>query len=287
MTEQVASGPASGPTNGGPTLSDAEFELFRRLIHDAAGISMAPSKKALISGRLAKRVRDLGYSSFRDYFNWIDKSRNDPAAALERQNAIDHLTTNETYFFREPRHFDFLQTSLIPAWSGRSVRVWSAACSSGEEAYTLAMVLSRYHRGEWEILGTDISTRVVSTATRGQYPMARAKNIPQQYLKSYCLKGVGPNEGTFRIDSALRRRVSFRPANLQHDLSSVGMFDLVMLRNVLIYFDLEIKRRVLENVLLQVKPGACLMVGHAESLHGVTDAVTPLQPAVYRKGARG
>ena len=280
MSDQYAGGGASAV---GPVLSDAEFELFRKLIYDAAGISMSPAKKALISGRLSKRVRDLGYNTFREYFNWIDTGKNDPAALRERQNAIDHLTTNETYFFREPRHFDFLQNTLIPAWNGRLVRIWSAASSSGEEAYTLAMVMGRYHRGEWEIVGTDISTRVVEAAARAQYPLSRAKNIPEAYLKSYCLKGVGQHEGSFRIDGKLRRRVSFRPANLQEDLSAVGMFDLVLLRNVLIYFDVDIKRRVLGNVLRQLKPGGCLMVGHAESLHGVTSDVTVVQPAVYRK----
>ncbi|MEE4639259.1 MAG: protein-glutamate O-methyltransferase CheR [Wenzhouxiangella sp.] len=267
----------------GPVLSDAEFELFRKMIYDAAGISMAPSKKALISGRLSKRLRELGHASFREYFNWIDKASSDPAALRERQNAIDHLTTNETYFFREPRHFEFVENRLIPRWAGQSVRLWSAASSSGEEAYTLAMVVEQHHRGSWEIIGTDISTRVVAAATRGQYPLLRANNIPKDYLRSYCLKGVGENEGTFRIDGKLRRKVSFRSANLQQDLSSVGMFDLIMLRNVLIYFDMEVKKRVVANVLRQLKPGGCLMVGHAESLHGVTDMVKPVQPATYIK----
>ncbi len=275
---------ASGSDGGvGPVLSDAEFELFRKLIYDAAGISMAPSKKALISGRLSKRLRELGYTSFRDYFNWIDKARNDPAAKRERQNAIDHLTTNETYFFREEKHFDFIRDRLIPQWAGRSVKLWSAASSSGEEAYTLAMVMEQHHRGGWEIVGTDISTRVVASATRGQYPLLRAENIARDYLKKYCLKGVGENQGTFRIDARLRRKVSFRTANLQEDLSSVGMFDLIMLRNVLIYFNVEIKKRVVANVLRQLKPGGCLMVGHSESLHGVTAAVKAVTPATYIK----
>ncbi|WP_239056666.1 CheR family methyltransferase [Wenzhouxiangella limi] len=274
---------ASADPGVAPILSDAEFELFRKLIYDAAGISMAPSKKALISGRLSKRLRELGYATFREYFNWIDKARNDPAALRERQNAIDHLTTNETYFFREPRHFEFIEKRLIPHWAGRSVRLWSAASSSGEEAYTLAMVMEQHHRGSWEIVGTDISTRVVAAATRGQYPLLRANNIPKEFLRKYCLKGVGEHAGTFRLESKLRRKVSFRAANLQEDLSSVGMFDLVMLRNVLIYFDLEIKKRVVANVLRQLKPGGCLMVGHAESLHGVTAAVKAVQPATYIK----
>lgn len=279
-------GVTSSAVSVGPVLSDAEFELFRRLIYNEAGISMAPSKKALISGRLAKRVRDLGYNSFKDYFAWIEGAKNDPAALRERQAAIDSLTTNETYFFREPRHFEYLQNVLIPSWAGRAVRLWSAASSSGEEAYTLAMLMAKYHRGEWEIVGTDISTRVVEAARRGQYPMSRAKNIPQEYLKSFCLKGVGEHTGTFRIDSKLRRRVSFRAANLQEDLSAVGQFDLIMLRNVLIYFDVDIKRRVLGNVIRQLRPDGTLMVGHAESLHGVTSAVSVIQPAVYRNAPR-
>ncbi len=267
----------------GPTLSDGEFELFRKLIFDAAGISMAPSKKALISGRLSKRLREFGFATYREYFNWIDKAGKDPAALRERQNAIDHLTTNETYFFREEKHFDFIRDRLIPQWDGRPVRLWSAASSSGEEAYTLAMVMEEHHRGKWEIVGTDISTRVVGAATRGQYPLLRTKTIPHDYLRKYCLKGVGEHEGTFRIGGQLRRKVSFRPGNLQQDLSSVGMFDLVMLRNVLIYFNVEVKKRVVHNVLRQLKPGGCFMVGHSESLHGVTNTVKAVQPATYLK----
>lgn len=281
-TKSSGSEAAGSGSSVGPVLSDSEFQLFRRLIYDTAGISMAPAKKALISGRLSKRLRDLGYATFREYFRWIDESK-DPAALRERQNAIDHLTTNETYFFREPRHFEFVEQRLIPHWAGRSVRLWSAASSSGEEAYTLAMVMQKHHRGGYEIVGTDISTRVVAAASRGQYPLARANNIPREYLKSYCLKGVGEHEGTFRIDANLRRRVSFRSANLREDLSSVGMCDLIMLRNVLIYFDMDVKQRVVANVLRQLKPGGCLMVGHAESLHGVTADVKAVQPATYIK----
>jgi len=285
LNQQATGKSSEGGSGVGPALSDAEFELFRRLIYDTAGISMAPSKKALISGRLSKRLRDLGYATFREYFQWIDKSK-DAAALRERQNAIDHLTTNETYFFREPRHFEFVEQRLIPHWAGRSVRLWSAASSSGEEAYTLAMVMEKHHRGGWEIVGTDISTRVVAAATRGQYPLARANNIPREHLKNFCLKGVGEHNGTFRIDSRLRRKVSFRPANLREDLSAVGMCDLIMLRNVLIYFDMDVKKKVVANVLRQLKPGGCLMVGHAESLHGVTSEVKPVQPATYIKEAK-
>jgi chemotaxis protein methyltransferase CheR len=240
---------------------------------------MSDAKKALVSGRLAKRVKHYGMASYAQYFEMLSSARNG-----EMQTAVDLLTTNETFFFREPKHFDFLRDTVLPAWRGGPRRVWSAASSSGEEAYTLAMVLAEHApTADWEVVGTDISTRVVEKARAGHYPISRADKIPRQYLTKYCLKGVGSQEGTFVIDRALRDRVSFRHANLKEDLGALGAFDVIFLRNVMIYFDLPTKRRVLERLIPMLKPGGYFMIGHSESLNGITDRLQVVHPSIYRK----
>ena len=162
-------------------LKDNEFALFQKMIYETAGINMSPAKKALVSGRLAKRVKHFGLSSYGEYFKLLSNT-----TTGEFQTAVDLLTTNETFFFREPKHFDFLRERVLPHWRNGQRRVWSAASSSGEEAYTLAMVLAEHTpTRDWEIVGTDISTRVLEKARSGHYPMERTKNIPQDFLKKY------------------------------------------------------------------------------------------------------
>ncbi len=262
-----------------PVLKDKEFKLFQKMIYDRAGISMSDAKKALVSGRLTKRVKHFGLSSFEDYFRLINTSANG-----ELQTAVDLLTTNETFFFREPKHFDFLRDSVLPDWWTGPRRVWSAACSSGEEAYTLAMMFAEHSpTTAWEITGTDISTRVLEKARSGHYPLERAEKIPSTYLKKYCLKGIGPQEGTFIVERGLRDRVSFLHANLTEDLNKLGMFDIIFLRNVMIYFDMETKRDVVARMLPQLKPGGHFIVSHSESLNGITDELKIVTPSIYCK----
>ncbi|MBQ5947353.1 protein-glutamate O-methyltransferase CheR [Massilia sp. ST3] len=263
------------------TLSDQEFSRFQRFIYEAAGISMSPGKKALVAGRLAKRVQHHRMASFGDYFRLLDSG----SAGPELQTAIDLLTTNETYFFREPKHFEFLRELALEArQAGQPFRVWSAASSTGEEAYSIAMVLADcLGEAPWEVLGTDISTRVLARARTGHYPLERARHIPQPYLKRYCLRGTGPQEGTLLVERALRARVQFSQVNLNEALPQLGSFDLVFLRNVMIYFNGDTKQKVVERVLGPLKQGGHFLIGHSESLHGVSDAVQPLVPSVYRK----
>ena len=260
-------------------LSDKEFELFRNMIYANAGINLSVAKKALVSGRLSKRLKHFDLDSYGDYFKIVKGDANG-----ELQIAIDLLTTNETFFFREPKHFDYLRERVLPEWRVGPRRVWSAASSSGEEAYTLSMVLAEHSPiSSWEIVGTDICTEVVARAQRGQYPLERSSNIPREYLTKYCLKGVGSQEGTFILNKELRSKVSFVHANLMQDLSKLGSFDVVLLRNVMIYFDLETKRKVVARLVRNLKPGGFLMVGHSESLNGITDAVKAVAPSIYRR----
>lgn len=263
------------------TLTDHEFGEFQQLIYRLAGINLSPAKKALVCGRLAKRLKHYSLNSYHDYLRLL-KSGDQPA---ELQTALDLLTTNETYFFREPKHFDFLHQHLLPARRpGAPFRVWSAACSSGEEPYTLAMVLSA-HLGDapWEIVASDISTRVLERARSGLYAMERASHIPQRYLQEYCLKGTGSQEGRFLVDKRLRARVKFHQINLNETLPRLGEFDVVFLRNVMIYFNTDTKARVVERIAGALRPGGHLLIGHSESLNGVTDVLNPVRPSVYRK----
>lgn len=263
-------------------LSDQDFGEFQRLLYRLAGISLSPAKKALVCGRLAKRLKHHSLDSYRDYLRLLTSGR-EPE---ELQTALDLLTTNETYFFREPKHFEFLQQILAERRPGAPFRVWSAACSSGEEPFSIAMLLAdRLGEAPWEILASDISTRVLERARSALYAMERAQHIPQRYLKEYCLRGVGSQAGRFLIDRRLRARVNFRQINLNETLPQLGEFDVVFLRNVMIYFDTDTKARVVQRIAATLKRGAHLLIGHSESLNGVTDALAVVRPSVYRKQA--
>lgn len=262
-------------------ITDQEFSQFQKLIYRIAGISLSEAKKQLVHGRLAKRLQQHQLGSYGEYFRLLTSGQKPE----ELQIAVDLLTTNETCFFREQKHFDFLREKIFPNCKpGRPFRVWSAACSSGEETYSIAMHLA-FHLGNapWEVVGSDISTRVLEKARTGHYPMERTKGIPPHYLAEYCLRGVGTQEGTFLIDGKLRSRVNFMQVNLNDPLPRLGEFDVVFLRNVMIYFDLEMKRRVVSHIVSLLKPGGHLIIGHSENLNGVNDQLSSVMPTVYRK----
>ena len=262
-------------------ITTAEFARFQSWLHRVAGISLADHKKTLLMGRLAKRLAATGMHSYGDYFDLLMNG----SRPGELQLAIDLLTTNETYFFREPAHFDFLATEILPyRRDSEPLRLWSAASSSGEEAYTASMVLAdTLGPGQrWQVFGSDLSARVLDTARRGHYPMTRAEKIPLDYLKRFCLKGTGPQEGTFLIDRSLRERVSFAQINLNTNLPDIGMFDVVFLRNVMIYFNIETKRQVVSRIIAHMRPRAWLFVSHSENLNGVTDQFEAIKPSIYR-----
>lgn len=262
-------------------ISDREFDQFQQFIYEAAGITMSGAKKALVAGRLAKRVEHHGLASFGDYFRLLGSANAGP----ELQTAIDLLTTNETYFFREPRHFDFLrEQALLAKRRGQPFRVWSAASSTGEEAYSIAMVLADCLGSEgWDVLGTDISTRVLARARTGHYPLERARHIPPTYLRRFCLRGIGPEEGTVLMDRSLREKVRFSHANLNTALPQLGSFDLIFLRNVMIYFNGDTKQKVVARILPLLRHEGHLLIGHSESLHGVSAVVQAIAPSVYRR----
>lgn len=264
-------------------LSDQEFGAFQALVREAAGINLSGAKKALVAGRLASRLRTLGIADYADYLDLLGGVD----GAEERQHAVDLLTTNETYFFREESHFALLRQVAARRAPGVTFRVWSAASSTGEEAYSVAMVLADTIGGYgWEIVGTDVSTRVLATARRGQYPESRATHLPDELRRRYCLRGTGSAAGTLLVDRVLRERVSFRQLNLNAELPELGAFDVIFLRNVLIYFALETKRQVVRRVASRLKPGGLLLIGHAETLGDVPHTLRNDAPSVYRAPER-
>lgn len=265
-------------------LRDTTFHQIRQLLHETVGLSFADAKKPLISSRLAPRIQRLGMGGFDDYLALI--TSHDEGG--EFQVAVDLLTTNETYFFREPRHFALIEEELAQTKPDR-VAVWSAACSFGDEAFSTAMLLSdqvikgRLEAGSWSVLGTDISDRVLRSAAQAVYPEDRLRDVSPERLKRYCLRGEGDSAGLVQIHERLRQHVRFGQLNLCQPVEAIGPFDVVFLRNVLIYFDLPTKVAVVDRVLTQLRPGGLFFIGTAE---GRVPCKTPLQalaPGAFRK----
>lgn len=264
------------------SITDQEFALFQRLIYKIAGISLSNAKKVLLVGRLSKRLKHYNFGTFSQYYRMLAGGQHPE----ELQVMVDLLTTNETYFFREPGHFHFLRDEILKPWrSPAPFRVWSAACSSGEEVYTLAMLLAdTLPNTPWEVVGSDISTQVLAKAEAGHYPLGRHEGIPPDYLSKYCLKGVRSHSGTFLITPELRRQTRFHQVNLTLPVdSSLGEFEVIFLRNVMIYFDIDTKRKVVANLLPRLKPGGHLIIGHSETLNGIQQGLEPVRATIYRK----
>jgi len=263
------------------SLKKNEFEWISRFLYERTGIALHDGKQALVMGRLDKRLRKRGLVSYSDYFQLLGR----PGFEDETTVAIDLLTTNETYFFREPKHFEFLKNVVFSKYARqRGLRIWSAASSSGEEAYTIAMCLAEYFSGDgWEILGTDISTQMLERAERALYPMAAAEKIPLPLLKKYCLKGREEFEDFFLIDPILRAKVKFQPLNLIEPLPDIGLLDVIFLRNVMIYFDLETKQKLVKKMVEKLRPGGYFFISHSETLNGISSSLKMVSPSIYQR----
>lgn len=275
------------------TLSERGFATVAALFEHHSGIALAPAKRQLVAGRLAKLASRRGAASLDAYVDLLAQGIDSD----ELTRTIDALTTNETYFFREQKHFDFL-TDWTRRWlreggrSGGAPRLWSAASSSGEEAYSIAMVLAAELglSTPWEVVGTDLSTAMVEAARRGLYPEERTTHLPADFRKRFALKGTGPYAGQMLVARELRSHVRFLHGNLMQSLPLAemgGPFDIVFLRNVLIYFEPDAKRQIVERVAQQLRPGGYLFCGHAESLNGIAGVLTNVQPAIFRKPPGG
>jgi chemotaxis protein methyltransferase CheR len=269
-------------------ISDHEFLLFQTLIQRETGIQLPESKRALLVARLGRRLRALRLSSFGAYHKRVTEEHD----AAERRCMIDLICTNETRFFREPKQFEWLERSLLPVWAAaaargqraRRVRAWSAACSSGEEPYSLAMVLlARLPGWDIEILGSDLSTRVLARAQAALWPIEAARAIPRPHLERFMLRGVRDQQGRMKASLALRDTVRFEQHNLHLGQPDVrGPFDLILCRNVLIYFSSEGRAAVLRRLVRQLAPDGHLFLGHAETLNGLDLHLPNVGPNVYR-----
>lgn len=271
------------------SLSHAEFLQIRDYVRRTAGIIIGDEKASMVVSRLWRHVEKLGFNDFGGYLRHLHSNE----GSLSKAQMLDLLTTNETYFFREPAHFTLLREQILPQFSQRAPRVWCAAASTGEEPYSLAMTLAeKFGPQGWQLLATDISANVLEKASRGMYRMERLENMPPAYLKKYCRRGIDQYDGWMMIDRCLRARVTFAQHNLLQkpifDLTQAGqaaadsLFDVIFLRNVLIYFDQPTKQRVLENLISVLRPGGWLVTGHCESLNGLTLPLQQLSPSIYR-----
>jgi chemotaxis protein methyltransferase CheR len=261
-------------------MSQRNFETLRALFEQETGIHLDNGKKLLVVTRLHARLEALALDSFDDYCALLQLSR----SSAERSYMVDALTTHETYFFREAQQFVHLGEITLPALRGRLPRVWSAAASSGEEAYSLAMVLTdKLGPSGSEIYGSDISIPTLETAKRGLYPAKRLDNIPKTYLERFFLKGLGHYTGKILVSAEIRSKPKFVKHNLMSKNFNHGLFDVIFLRNVLIYFNPERRRIILSNVISNLSPGGYLYLGQAESQDGGLDALKPLGQSVFRR----
>ncbi|MGC9195930.1 MAG: CheR family methyltransferase [Syntrophobacteraceae bacterium] len=273
-------------------LSEKDFRRLSTFIHEACGITLPPAKKTMIEGRIRKRLRALGIDSFHKYCEFLFS----PAGMKsECVDLIDVVTTNKTDFFREPDHFDYLSQTVLPQLmlsirpgAAKKINVWSAACSTGEEAYTLAMVLSEFARTcpvlDFSILATDISTMVLEKARLGIYDHDRVIPVPMMLRKKYLLKSRKKESALVRIAPELRDRVTFRRLNfLEEEYGIKERMQVVFCRNALIYFDRPTQEKIVTRMVELMKHGGYLFVGHSESLHGMDLPLEQTGTTVYRK----
>ncbi len=261
-------------------LAPSDYAAVAELLHRRCGIRLREGKEALVVSRLGHRVRALRLPSLSAYVAALTQGE----LADELPRFIDVLTTNKTGFFREPAHFEFLAEAVLPrlAARGGEIRMWSAACSSGEEPYTLAMVVREQlpPTAAVRILATDISHRILAAAEAGRYPAAQAAGIPPALRQKY---GTPLADGGLEVKPAVRALVRFAHLNLMDPWPMRGPFDVILCRNVMIYFDRATQARLVERFVQLLPPGGILCVGHAESLTGIPHGLEQLQPAVYRK----
>jgi chemotaxis protein methyltransferase CheR len=278
-------------TNNSQTilLEDLEYTRLSSFIMSQFGIKLPPNKKTLLQCRLQKRLKILNYTSFKEYVDYVFSTK---GLNEEVVNMIDAVSTNKTDFFREPVHFEFLMNQGIGEYlekTGKNkLMIWSAGCSSGEEPYSIAMVLKEYisnnHLTDFSIIATDISESVLNHALVGIYTEEKARFIPYEYKKKYLLKGKNEYKDKVRINSELRSKIDFRMYNLlTTDYKALGKFDFIFCRNVMIYFPRDIQYRLLKQFCKSLNTGGYLFLGHSESITGYTLPLKHIRPTIFLK----
>lgn len=266
----------------GEQLSQRELNLVTDLAYRTCGIDLRKGKKELVQARLGRKIRQGQFGSFKQYYDHVvTDTTGEELIAL-----LDALTTNFTSFLREPAHFDFLRRTIAPGLKDQ-IRIWSAACSTGEEPYTIAFSLieelgnaaaSRIH-----LLASDISARALATAERGVYQAERFRDFPPDWLSRYLLRGADRAKGWFRVKPAIRGMIEFQRVNLMEPFPPAKSFQVIFCRNVMIYFDKETQQRLVNRFASCLDPGGYLLIGHSESLTGLKHPYDYVKPAVYRK----
>ena len=271
-----------------PKMTDADFRRFSEFITTELGIKLPPTKKTMLEARLQKRLRALGLPSHRDYCEFLFSPE---GMENELAQLIDVVTTNTTHFFREPKHFEILSQQVAPdvfrRKGGNRAAVWSAGCSTGEEPYTLAMVLSEFAARNpgfhFNILATDISTQVLQQAQRAVYPEDRIDGIPQELKKKYLLRSKDRSRRLVRMGPELRALIQFRRLNFMNDFDFRDLLDVIFCRNVVIYFDRSTQEQLFKRFCGKLATGGYLFIGHSESLTGMDLPLVQVAPTVYRK----
>lgn len=268
------------------TLQDREFQFIARLIREQAGIVIGENKRELVYSRITRRLRELRLGSFSDYCRLL---QNDGAGGAEMEHFINALTTNLTAFFRENHHFDYMEKTLLPALLAnkpdKRLRIWSAGCSSGEEPYSLAMIVAESVPSDWDtrILATELDSNILREAETGIYPMSRVNRIPEARLRRWFQRGTGQQEGMVKVIPELRSLISFRRLNLLHSWPFNGRFDIIFCRNVVIYFDKDTQIKLFDRFANSLTDNGHLFIGHSESLYQKTERFALIGNTVYQK----
>lgn len=268
-------------------FTDTDFLCLQRLVTDHTGIVVTDAKRDMIYSRLSRRLRALGFARFADYCAYLRLHE-----AEELTELINAVTTNLTSFFREPHHFEHLAQVVVPALlqtneASRKIRIWSAGCSTGEEPYSIAMILKEclppWLNWDVRILATDIDTNVVASAAQGIYPLERLHGVSEERKKRFFLRGVGKHQGQVRVSDDLRAMVTFKPLNLLKDWPMKGPFDVIFCRNVMIYFDKPTQQQLVERFAGVLVPKGHLYIGHSESIKGLTERFLAVGKTIYQR----
>jgi chemotaxis protein methyltransferase CheR len=270
-------------------LSDSDFSKLSNFIYTNYGIKLPMAKKTMLQSRLQARLKANNIDSYREYCQFVLSGKCGEAEII---SMVDLVSTNKTDFYREAAHFDFMKEVALPEYydnySGKPLRVWSSASSSGEEAYTIAIVISKFMEGkrkfDFQIQGTDISTRILEKASLGIYPLERVDVIPLAQKKKYLLKGKDPEKPIVRIIPELRAKTKFERLNLMDNSYNVPKdFDIIFCRNVLIYFDRETQEKVINKLCMHLKKGGYFFLGHSESVSGINVPLKQIKPTIFER----
>ncbi len=283
MANDVVFSPAPGSGGGELKLTANEFRQISDLAYERFGLDLKRGKEALVAARLGKKLRKLGFATFAEYHRHV-LADSTGEALIE---LIDALTTNHTSFLRERAHFEFLARAVNEEFREVStLRVWSAACSSGEEPYSIAMCLAeamgRPPGRQFHILATDISTKVLDAARRAVYPASRFDDVPEPWRRAHLLRGQGESQGFFKVKPAVTQRIEFARLNLIEPFPQRGLFHVIFCRNVMMYFDKGTQQDIVRRLSACLERGGYLFVGHSESLTGVEHGLHYVRPATYR-----